>query len=414
MKIDYRNNRAAGSNGAERGEERGARLATSLSGTNLARAGDYNQRIVLQAVRISEHITRAEIVEQTGLTVPTIANITKRLLDRGLILNAGKRVGGRGQPALRFAINPDGCFGIGVNIDRDHVSVVALDLAGNVRARETREIAFPMPDQVVAHVREVVDAILASGAIDADRVLGIGVALPDGLGSVALPHRPEGYELWNEVDVVALFAAVMPWPVYCDNDAAAAAIGEAQFGAGLLHSSFFYLLLTAGLGGGLVIDGGYYRGATGRSGEIGFLPSSGGHMLQDSVSLSALYAMLEADGLSIASPAELEQPTAPVATVIDRWIDRAATDLVAPLTAVNCLVNPEAVLIGGRLPADLIERLAVAVNERLAAEGAGLPSLAPVIRADLAADAPAVGAAILPFNDAVFPSDNILMKVGHD
>ncbi len=414
MKIEYRNNRAASATGSERGDERGTRLATSLSGTNLARAGDYNQRIVLQAVRLADHITRAEIVEQTGLTVPTIANITNRLLERGLILGAGKRSGARGQPALRFAINPDGCFGIGVNIDRDHVSVVSLDLAGNVRTRATREIAFPMPDQVVAHVRAVVDDILASGAIDESRILGIGVALPDALGSVALPHRPEGYEIWNAVDVAGLFAAVMPWPVYLDNDAAAAAIGEAQFGAGLLYSSFFYMLLTAGLGGGLVIDGSYYRGATGRSGEIGFLPSSGGQMLQDSVSLSGLYAMLEADGLAVASPDELETAASPIAAVVDRWIAQAADDLVVPLAAVNCLVNPEAVLIGGRLPAALIERLAMAVNDRLAASVSGLPSRAPVIRADLAADAPAVGAAILPFNDAVFPSDMILMKVSHD
>lgn len=253
------------------------RLATSLSGTNLARAGDYNQRVVLQAIRIAgEHITRAEIVEHTGLTAPTIANITNRLLDRDYIRNAGKRSGGRGQPALRFAINPDGCFGIGVNIDRDHVSIVSLDLAGNVRTRTTREIAFPMPDDVIAHVREEVDAILSSGAIARDRVLGIGVALPDGLGSVALPHRPEDYGIWNEVDVAARFAAEFPWPVHVDNDAAAAAIGEAQFGAGLVYSSFFYVLLTAGLGGGLVIDGSYYRGATARSGEIGFLPSPSG------------------------------------------------------------------------------------------------------------------------------------------
>lgn len=416
MKKKHRRYRASSlpgnDDGAARGEERGTRLATSLSGTNLARAGDYNQRVVLQAIRIAgEHITRAEIVEQTGLTAPTIANITNRLLEGDYIRNAGRRSGGRGQPALRFAINPDGCFGIGVNIDRDHISVVSMDLAGNIRTRATRNSAFPMPDDVIAYVREEVSAMLSSGAIDRTRVLGIGIALPDGLGSVELPHRPDDYATWNEVDIAALFAAEFPWPIHVDNDAAAAAIGEAQFGAGLIHSSFFYLLVTAGLGGGMVIDGSYYRGATARSGEIGFLPSPDGHMLQDSVSLSALYAMLEEAGADIASPTELA--TAPP-TVIDRWIARAADDLVMPLVAVNCLINPEAVLIGGRLPAPLIERLADAVNARLASQADTLPSVARVIRADLAADAPAVGAAILPFTDAVLPSDTILMKTGAD
>ncbi|MEG8024588.1 ROK family protein [Sphingomonas aurantiaca] len=68
---------------------------------------------------------------------------------------------------------------------------------------------------------------------------------------------------------------MVPWSIHIDNDAAAAAIGEAQFGGGLDHASFFYILVSAGLGGGIVTDGTYYRGATGRSGEIGFLPLAG-------------------------------------------------------------------------------------------------------------------------------------------
>lgn len=42
---------------------------------------------------------------------------------------------------MRLAINPDGCFSIGVNIDRDHVTVVALDFLGNVRARAAEDVS---------------------------------------------------------------------------------------------------------------------------------------------------------------------------------------------------------------------------------------------------------------------------------
>ncbi len=386
------------------------RLAASLSGTNLARAGDYNQRVVLQTIRMSAHVTRAEIVERTGLTPPTIANITNRLLERGLVLDAGRRSGMRGQPALRFAINPDGGFGLGVNIDRDHISVVALDLAGEVRARRTREITFAMPDEVRAIAKREVASILRSGAIGRDRILGLGVAMPDGLGSVALPHRPAPYERWNEVDVGDLLSTIGPWPVYVDNDAAAAAMGEARFGAGRVHKSFFYLLVSAGLGGGLVLDGSYYRGHTGRSGEIGFLPTEDGRTLQDTVSLSALYAMLGVD-VGALPPAELLEFDGERGRLVAQWIELAADRLVAPLSAVNCLLDPECILVGGRLPGGLIEALADAVNRCLAARATALPACAPVIRAALSADAPAVGAAILPFNDQVLPSDSILMKI---
>src|SRR5215471_6867985 len=106
-----------------------------LSGTNLERAGDHNQRVTLHAIRVNGPITRAELAAITGLTAPAIANITKRLQVDKLIQEAGRRRGGRGQPATKLVINPDASFSIGLNVDRDHVTMVVLDFEGRVRAR---------------------------------------------------------------------------------------------------------------------------------------------------------------------------------------------------------------------------------------------------------------------------------------
>ena len=391
-------------------DDRGTRLVSSLSGTNLERAADYNQRIVLQAIRVAEEITRAELATITGLTAPTIANITKRLLELGLIAEAGRRFGMRGQPALRLRVNPDGCFSIGINIDRDHYTIVSLDLAGNVRTRAVKDISFAMPEHVLSCLRTEIEAIRASGAIDEKRLIGVGVALPDDLGSVALPHRPEGFEVWNHLDVAGLVREVLPLPVHIDNDAAAAAIGEAQFGSGLTHQSFFYVLISAGLGGGLVIDGSYARGANARSGEIGFMPdpTAGvpGATVQDTVSLSALLARLEAAGVSIETLDSLSEDM----PVVREWLNDAARSLTEPLVAVNCLVNPAAVLIGGRLPAPLIDALIDRLTAALRKVRA--PAIAPVMRAATSSDAPAIGAAILPFLDRVLPTESALMQAG--
>ena len=85
-----------------------------LSGTNLERAADHNQRVTLHAIRINGLLTRVELAEITGLTAPAIANITKRLLADGLIEEAGQRRGGRGQPPTKLVINRDACHSIGV------------------------------------------------------------------------------------------------------------------------------------------------------------------------------------------------------------------------------------------------------------------------------------------------------------
>jgi predicted NBD/HSP70 family sugar kinase len=322
---------------------RDARLSRSLSGTNLERAGDYNLRAVLQAVRLSGDTTRVAIAQQTGLTAPTIANITSRLVEMGLVRNAGRMQGGRGQPALRLQVNPDGAFAIGLNIDRDHLTLVTLDLAGQVRSRSTREIAFAMPDDVVAFVTEDIDRVIADGGVDRDRILGVGVAIPDDLGRIALPHRPAGYDRWNAVDLSAMLS-VLPWPIHCDNDAAAAALGEAEYGTGFDNPSFFYLLISAGLGGGPVIDRSYHRGANARSGEIGLMPDTTGPpgaTVQDTVSLSALFARLEAAGFAKPNVEDLGGGDPLMAPVIEGWLADAVRALTAPLgartaSAVGC------------------------------------------------------------------------------
>src|SRR5690349_23991534 len=93
-----------------------------LSGTNLERAGDHNQRVTLHAIRVNGPVTRTDLALMTGLTGPAIANITNRLLRHRLVVKAGTVRGGIGQPAAKFAINPESCYSLGLNVDRDHIT----------------------------------------------------------------------------------------------------------------------------------------------------------------------------------------------------------------------------------------------------------------------------------------------------
>ncbi|HVY84008.1 MAG TPA: ROK family transcriptional regulator [Caulobacterales bacterium] len=398
--------------GAGSGRKGGESARHELSGTNLERAGDYNQRVMLQAIRVNGPITRSDLAAMSGLTAPTIANITKKLLGLGLISEAGRLQGARGQPAMQLIVNPDGAFSIGVNIDRDHITVVMLDLEGRVRARASQEVSFAMPSDVAAFFRGQVKAMLGRGGVPRSRVIGVGVAKPDDLGNVALPHRPANYEVWDRIDIAKLFSDVLPLPVFVENDAVAASIGELQFGHGLKAPSFFYILISAGLGGALVIDGVTYRGANGRSGELGFLPLRGrkGRTLQEEVSLSALYRLLREGGVQAFTPDDLTALKPKGAALAAEWLDRAADLLIDPLIAVDCLIDPDAVFLGGRLPADFVDALAQKLSARLARASHAIPVIAPVRRAAMAADAPAIGAAILPFQAQLFPSREALMK----
>jgi predicted NBD/HSP70 family sugar kinase len=390
-------------------DTRGARLAVSLSGTR-----DYTQRVVLQAIRLSSETSRVDLSRTTGLTAPTIANITRRLIDAGLVKEIGRRQGPRGQPAIQLTIEPLGCIAIGLNIDRDHLTMVALDLAGQVRGRIARDIPFAMPEDVVDFVSGNIEPLLATAKVGRDRVIGVGVAIPNDLGLITLPGRPADYDRWAGLAIPRLLAPVLPWPTLIENDAAAAAIGEAQAGAGSTLESFFYVLINSGLGGGLMIDRHFVEGANKRSAELGLLldgtnPSPGA-VVQDSVSISALLKMLKDAGLDVQSQDDIDEADPQTSTVLDRWLDIASEALLAPLVSVSCLIDPNAIVIGGRLRMSMIDALIERLQVRLNATAR--PTVTPILRASLAGDAPVIGAALLPFLDQLLPSDAILMQVG--
>jgi predicted NBD/HSP70 family sugar kinase len=97
---------------------------------------------------------------------------------------------------------------------------------------------------------------------------------------------------------------------------------------------------------------------------------------------------------------------------VDAWLDRAADKLFEPFLVMSCAINPEAHFIGGRLPATYIEQLCNRLNRKFAAYQGRIKTLPPVMRADLAVDAAARGAGILPFNDRFLPIREALMKTG--
>jgi predicted NBD/HSP70 family sugar kinase len=392
----------------------GGAMGRNLSGTNLERAGDHNQRVTLHAIRVRGPVVRPDLAETTGLTPAAIANITKRLLRYRLILKAGTTRGSRGQPATKLVINPDCCYSMGLNIDRDHITLVVVDFSGRVRARTSREIKFALPDTVRAFFNKSIAPLLSKARVNPSKLVGIGVAFPDDIQGAGLPQQPAEYEKWSSVAIDDLLATPLSIPVIVENDAAAAAMGEMQFGLGQQYQSFFYVLITAALGGGLVIDGHYFRGAAGRSGELGWLhgrnESGQARPLQNIVSLSALYDSLGAQGYRVPSPRSLLRLDAGGQRVIGDWIENSADALEEALVGINCLINPEAILIGGRLPAALVDRLAGRINERLRAYAGKIPAVAPVARAAMSDDAPAVGAAILPFSQQFLPSRFALMN----
>jgi glucokinase len=132
-----------------------------------------------------------------------------------------------------------------------------------------RRVSPPNPNGAYdyATMRELAYALLQGKTLDA---IGISFGGPvrASRGLVVLSHHVPG---WENVPLVAKFAAEFPTRVVMDNDANAAALGEARFGAGRGCASLFYVTVSTGVGGGWVLNGEIYRGANELAGEIGHM-----------------------------------------------------------------------------------------------------------------------------------------------
>ncbi|ESQ74527.1 ROK family transcriptional regulator [Asticcacaulis sp. AC402] len=388
-----------------------AATGRELSGTNLSRAGDYNQRVVLQAIRAAGTATRGEVAAVTGLTQQSIINITRRLIAEGLVVEAGRTASLRGQPATRLTINADGAYAIGLNIDRDHMTFLVMDLGGRVRERVYLDRHFALPSDVLDFLKSNLDLIFADRRFARRRLLGVGLAIPDRLGEVEVTGRPAAYDQWSTVDIARVVAAHLEMPVFAENDATSAAIGESQFGHGHSHKTFVYTLISAGLGCGLIINGQPYAGSLTHAGEIGNIPiaspDGGKSTLWDAVSLYALYRELAAHGFAVSHPDELKADDVAMTPAIDAWVEKAARYMAEPFLAITYLLSPDMHFIGGQLPVFIAEKLCARLNTMFQTDRNRF-AMAWFRTASTSVDAAAMGAASLVFQNRLLPTPDAL------
>lgn len=349
-----------------------------LSGTNHKDARAHNARIVLEMIRLNQPISRASIARQTDLTPQTVSNIVKLLLERNLISEGQRVQEGRGAPATTLILNERGAYSIGIDLDQDHMTAVLVDLGGAMVGREFHRLDFPSPEVAVNLMCRSSTSLINRHGIDLDDILGLGIALPGPLAvsdgsTVTNLVRPKAFPGWESVPIVDLVEEQLHIPVFLKNNATAAAIGEAWHGVGKDANSFFYVFFGLGLGGGLIIDGHPHEGFSGNAGEIGYLPTPRHSLEAESgvqhegyfFNLPRLYAELESHGFLTSSPEDLLPLFEARETPLMNWLDNGVSHLAPIILAVEYIVDPEAIVYGGRLPYPILDYLKEELQKRL-------------------------------------------------
>ena len=151
-------------------------------GSNQDGVRQFNERVVLQALRAHGSLAKADLARLTGLTAQTIGLITSRL-DEDDLLTRGAPVRGKvGQPSVPIGLNPDGAFAIGIKIARRSADWLLVDFTGRVRERISMAYPFPDAATLLPALQGNLDRLLGGLGPLAARVVGVGVAAPFNLG----------------------------------------------------------------------------------------------------------------------------------------------------------------------------------------------------------------------------------------
>ena len=231
-----------------------------------------NTAILLDALRRFAPLSRAELAARTGLNRSTVSIIVNSLIEEGLIQETDLQSAKVGRPGMLLELNPKGGFAIGIELGVDCISVIVSDFIAQVQWRE-QACSDPSEDQIAIldQAASLTQHALNFGLSQGLRPLGIGMGVP-GMVDVRqgkLIFAPNLH--WNNVPLRLIWSQRFNLPVFVENEANAAALGEFYFGAAQGVNNFIYLSAGIGLGGGIMLDGKLFRGSMGYASEVGHM-----------------------------------------------------------------------------------------------------------------------------------------------
>ena len=362
----------------------------------------YNERLALSLIRRHGSLPKAEIARLTGLSAQTVSVIVRQLETDQLLVKETPQRGKVGQPLVPFSLNPEGAFSIGLKVGRRSGDLILLDLTGKVRRKVHKPYHFPTPQKLVDFVAVGLQELLSYlSPAQRDRICGLGIAAPFELWNweeaVGAPH--DVLEAWRDFDLVGEIAKLGDWPVHFSNDATAACAAELLFGRGNQFHTYAYFFVGYFIGGGIVINGHIFPGRTGYAGAIGPLPHSAPdgspQQLIHNASLFVLENQLQAAGLDPMVLARSPEDWGEIGPALNIWLEQTANSLAFAAVATMSIIDFEAIIIDGAMPANVRAELVRRI--RLAVAGhdlRGLPNFS-IEEGRIGSDARAMGAASL-------------------
>lgn len=232
-----------------------------------------NQRLILKLLKTKGPLSRADLAKKIGLVRSTVSDITNRLIDCNVIIEGKKVKGNLGKRPTLLYFNKDYYHYAALVITPDSINIALCNLNGEIMAETNIE---KIDDY---HSREILD--LAFDNLDRmikecniKNLCLISLGSPETLNKNTGVIRWAPYiHDWVGLDLKKIFKHKYSTEVIIKEHVKLETLGEQWKGFNNV-SNMVYMVITKGIGAGVVIDGKIREGKNGYLGEIAFLPLS--------------------------------------------------------------------------------------------------------------------------------------------
>jgi predicted NBD/HSP70 family sugar kinase len=304
--------------------------------------------------------TRAELIEATGLSAPTVGGLVSQLIQTGLVrdLGVGPSRGGRRPASMEFNAR-HGCIA-GIDLGPTRTRLAIADLRGDPLAHRIVPTPSGSPQAVLSRLARAVRGLMRQAGVSADRLLAVGAGAPGWVdyerGIVVFAPNLGG---WSEVPMAEVLEQRLGAVVTVENDVNLAVLGEHWRGAARGHDNCAFIFVGTGIGAGILIGGQLHRGRHFMAGEIAVMCMGPQFVDQDFgqrgclETLAGLQALAGRWGAARGDPARWMTELFAAAEAGDararRAIEETATLIGIAAANVGAVVDPSIIILGGAL-----------------------------------------------------------------
>ena len=315
-----------------------------------------NERAVLDTIRASSPISRAEISRRAGISKPTVSLALQSLVEAGLVREARRGPGGPSYGAVFFEPVPEAAFVVGLDLGARFLRGAVCDLSGEVRARQDIELRGVDADGALDAIAALKESLIAGAALANDRIDGVVLGVPGmvdttkGTLQLTSPNIPglEGRAFGADAQQRLGLAVTI------ENDVNLAAVGERWTGVAQGVDDFAFLSIGTGMGMGLVLGGELHRGNHGAAGEVDWALAGISDQVDPSADgVAALGARLAPDGwsgTSLTPPYDAREIFAAARSgdaLARTVVEEVARRIAAHIAPVAAVADPALVVLGG-------------------------------------------------------------------